>query len=130
MKKSIRLLMGILASAFMMIGMVSSPAFAQEAASASEMKKGLTAVSQWVIEQARGRQTIARFEQREDKFWAKFDNQNRTPVREVEMNFTAEGMTWVGASGQRIVVRPDPKDAQTPFKGTDDNGGFYHFKPR
>jgi len=97
--------------------------------SAEVVRKAILEVPIWHVDRSNGT-SLWHFEMRDDKLWAKIVIIGGGSVPDVQIEATANGLTWTGPDGQSITIRYDPRDIQFPFKGTDSQGRIYEFTPK
>ena len=96
---------------------------------ADAVRKAILAVPIWHIDRSTGT-SLWHFEMRGDKLWAKIANIGGKPIGDLQVDVTADGLTWLGPDGTRATIRYDPQDIQFPFKGTDTKDRTYEFTPQ
>ncbi len=108
----------------------SSMAWGQGAAiNADVVRSAILAAPLWHVDRSNGT-SLWRFEMRGEKLWVKSDISDANNAREVPVEVTTDGLTWIGRGGQQITLHYDPRDIQFPFKGADSEGRTYEFTPK
>jgi hypothetical protein len=97
--------------------------------SADVVRKAILEVPLWHVDRNNGT-SLWHFEMRGDKLWAKIAIIGGRSVPDVQVEVTADGLTWTDPDGQPITIRYDPRDIQFPFKGADSQGRTYEFTPK